>query len=266
MTDRDPTAKAQASIWNTVAAQRQHLVSQWSDALWETVLDRVAAGPGVRLLDVGCGSGEAAVRASTRGATVAGLDNSEAMIEECRRKLPSGDFRVGDMQQLPWPDGHFDAIISCNAVHFTSRPDRAFAQMRRVIRAGGTLAVSSNGPRAEYPAADVLDSLRAALTEPVEVADPHALAEGDILDRLVAGAGFHVIDSVKVPFPHIYKNVEAAFQMAQVIGVTRILLDKIGEAKGREILKKVFARYTEPDGRVAMHNIARAVIGRAAQT
>jgi SAM-dependent methyltransferase len=70
------------------------------------------------LLDVGCGTGGAAFLAAGHGARVAGLDASLDSVEVARERVPTGDFRVGDMESLPWPDGSFDVVTGSNSFQF----------------------------------------------------------------------------------------------------------------------------------------------------
>jgi ubiquinone/menaquinone biosynthesis C-methylase UbiE len=78
----------------------------------ESLFDRLAVDAGVRLLDIACGSGFAASIAARRGALVAGLDASEQLITIAAARTPSGNFQVGDMFALPFPDGSFDVATS----------------------------------------------------------------------------------------------------------------------------------------------------------
>ncbi|MBI2321790.1 MAG: methyltransferase domain-containing protein [Chloroflexi bacterium] len=104
------------------------------------LLDAVGAGPGVRLLDAATGLGALAAAAAARGARATGIDFAAAMIGEARRHYPHVDFRQGDADDLPFPDGSFDAVvIGFGLLHF-ARPDRALAEAHRVLRAGGRAA------------------------------------------------------------------------------------------------------------------------------
>jgi SAM-dependent methyltransferase len=76
----------------------------------DDVFDQVGVGSGVRLLDVACRSGYAAMVAAQRGAEVSCLDAAAGQIEIARRRTLSGDFRVGDMFDLPFADDDFDAV------------------------------------------------------------------------------------------------------------------------------------------------------------
>ena len=68
--------------------------------------------PAGHVLDVPCGTGRVAVPLAERGFTVAGLDISEAVLAVARKAGPDIDFRQGDMRELPWADGSFDAVLN----------------------------------------------------------------------------------------------------------------------------------------------------------
>jgi len=96
------------------------------------------------VLDVGCGTGEGIrylARRVKRG-FLAGLDLSPQMIEVARRKLPDQsrmDLKVGDAEQLPWPDSFFDQAMSTFTLHHCPHPDRALGEIQRVLKPGGCL-------------------------------------------------------------------------------------------------------------------------------
>jgi ubiquinone/menaquinone biosynthesis C-methylase UbiE len=95
------------------------------------------AGPGIRLLDVGCGSGLTLVLAEERGAIPSGLDISPGLLEIARERLSRADLREADMESLPFKDAAFDAVTGVNAFQFAGDPravrevlHRALAQFR----------------------------------------------------------------------------------------------------------------------------------------
>ena len=109
---------------------------------------RVAAGEDV--LDVGCGTGVAAVTAALRGAAVAGLDLTPPLLERAHRNaaLAGVDiaFREGDVEDLPYADGAFDVVLSQFGHMFAPRPAVAVREMLRVLRPGGRIAFSTWPP------------------------------------------------------------------------------------------------------------------------
>lgn len=102
---------------------------------------------GERVLDVGCGTGNAAAAAARVGARVAGLDPSPRLISVARGRVPEGDFVVGDALELPYDGGDFDAAVSIFAVIFVAPAERAVGELVRVVRPGGRIAITAWPPR-----------------------------------------------------------------------------------------------------------------------
>lgn len=111
----------------------------------ETTAEMAAIKPGDKVLDVGCGTGSLTLAAQARaGASgeVYGIDAAPEMVEVARSKAArSGanvDFRIGLVEQIPFPDGFFDVVLSSLMIHHL--PDdlkrRAFVEMRRVLKPG----------------------------------------------------------------------------------------------------------------------------------
>ena len=93
------------------------------------------------MLDACCGTGDLAVAARRAGGTVTGLDFSEPMLERARRKDPGIEWVNGDLLELPFPDGSFDAATVGFGVRNVPELGRGLAELRRVLRPGGRLAV-----------------------------------------------------------------------------------------------------------------------------
>ncbi len=104
------------------------------------LFDQLGVGRGTEHLDVACGSGLAANVAARRGASVSGIDAAEALIDIARARTPEGDFRVGDMFDLPFDDGRFDAVTSFNGIW--NGCDEALTEARRVLTPDGRLGMT----------------------------------------------------------------------------------------------------------------------------
>jgi SAM-dependent methyltransferase len=107
----------------------------------EIVRAVVEAAPG-RVLDIGCGTGEIAVRiAAESGADLVAADTSPRMVDLAReRGLDAG---VADVQQLPFADGEFDCAVAGWLLYHVPDRDRAIAELARVLRPGGRLVAST---------------------------------------------------------------------------------------------------------------------------
>src|SRR5690242_20304795 len=108
---------------------------------YEAVLARVQVGPARRVLDVGCATGVFLKMCAERGATVAGLDITPALVAHARRRVPAADLRVGDLQQLPYPDDTFDLVTGFGSFFYAADVSVALREAARVTRPGGAVAV-----------------------------------------------------------------------------------------------------------------------------
>ncbi len=121
--------------WGERAVDWAYLMEPYARRANDALFDQAGVGPRTRLLDIACGSGYAASVAAGRGAMVAGLDASEALIAIARARTPDADFRVGDMFDLPFEDGQFDVATSFNGIW--QGCEDALREARRVVRPGG---------------------------------------------------------------------------------------------------------------------------------
>lgn len=107
----------------------------------EDVVRRLDISPGMRVLDIATGTGNAALAAASRGAEVAALDLTPELFDEARwREEEMGvtvDWRQGDAEALPYADGDFDRVLSVFGIMFVPRPGLACAELVRVLRPGG---------------------------------------------------------------------------------------------------------------------------------
>ena len=112
------------------------------DQRWRRLTVRTVVAPGDRVLDACCGTGDLAVAARRAGAgEVVGLDFSEPMLERARRKDPGVEWVRGDLLELPFPDGSFDAATVGFGVRNVADLDRGLAELERVLRPGGRLGI-----------------------------------------------------------------------------------------------------------------------------
>lgn len=128
------------AAWGAQAVDWAYLMEPYARAANDRVFGELGVGSGVELLDVACGSGYACWVAAQRGATVSGLDASESLIGIARARTPAGEFVVGDMFDLPFPDGSFDVVTSFNGIW--AGCEGALAEVRRVLRPGGRFGMT----------------------------------------------------------------------------------------------------------------------------
>lgn len=129
---------------STLGALTEHLEQ-------ESIFSLVGDPGGLRVLDVGCGDGAYAVRASREGAEVVGLDRSRPMLEAARARATSSGVVVkwcrAQAQALPFHDASFDLVLAVTALCWIPEPLVALNEMSRVLRRGGVLVVGELGRR-----------------------------------------------------------------------------------------------------------------------
>jgi SAM-dependent methyltransferase len=157
----------------------------------DVAVDALSLGGGERVLDVACGTGNAALVARQAGAQVTGIDSSRRLIEVARERVPEGEFLEADATKLPFEDGTFDAAVSVFGVIFASPAERAAAEIARVVGPGGTVAVTTWLPRGPVFAAVMVMRRALARVRPPAPDGPSPINWGDpaVLSELFASYG-----------------------------------------------------------------------------
>lgn len=125
--------------WQKIPKQYHESFADLTTQVIRPLLDAVDVVKGVRLLDVATGPGYVAAAASQRGADAVGVDFSAEMVAEARRQYPAIEFREGDAEELPFPEGSFNAVVmNFGLLHF-GRPEKALIEAYRVLRSRGRI-------------------------------------------------------------------------------------------------------------------------------
>jgi SAM-dependent methyltransferase len=117
-------------------------------------LGHIAPRTGLRVLDVGCGPGRVAAILRDTGVTDFGLDTAAGLLREAHSHA-SGQYVQADARALPIADARFDRVLSLNALYHVSDWQQALRELRRVVRPGGRVVLSTNGPEAMRRVYDV---------------------------------------------------------------------------------------------------------------
>jgi SAM-dependent methyltransferase len=128
--------------WAARAETYDDLMGAVTARFTEPLLDAAAVGAGTRLLDAACGPGTTAAAAAARGAEPVGVDLARGMVELARKRHPALRFIPGDVEHLPFEDGSFDAVVAGFLLHHLPDPDRAVAELARVLVPGGRIAAT----------------------------------------------------------------------------------------------------------------------------
>ena len=132
---------AQNMTWNSGLYDDKH------SFVWKLaagLLDLLAAQPGERILDVGCGTGHLTSQIAQAGALVTGIDRSPEMIRQATEKYPDLRFQVMDAREIAVP-APFDAVFSNATLHWITEPERVIAGIARSLRLGGRFVAEFGG-------------------------------------------------------------------------------------------------------------------------
>lgn len=124
--------------------------SRYMEGGAKSFFERIGVKPGARMLDAGCGAGQLALIAAHAGINVTGCDIATNWLEKARARASQEGlaivFEEGDAESLPYKDAEFDVVASLIGVMFAPRPERVAAEMTRVCRPGGMIAMANWTP------------------------------------------------------------------------------------------------------------------------
>ena len=189
----------QFSRWDDHVSVYEQVFEPFSMAFADIAIERLKVGAGARVLDVGAGCGGAALALARRGCVVAAIDASARMIEriESRKAELQVSAVVMDGQALNYADDTFDAALSVFGVILFPDAVRGLAEMRRVVRPGGRVAIVTWTEPQHY---ELSAQLRAAIEVVRPGGKPGALPaqlrfrERDACAALFSGAGFAEVE------------------------------------------------------------------------
>ena len=130
------------SGWEEIPSGYHQAFGSLTTQAIKPLLNAVRVKKGMKVVDIASGPGYVAAAAAKRGATVAGVDFSRAMVAQAQRLHPGIDFREGDAENLPFGTGLFDAAVMNFGILHLGQPEKALAEAGRVIRGGARFAFS----------------------------------------------------------------------------------------------------------------------------
>lgn len=116
----------------------------------EEFVNGLGLKPGMKVLDVACGTGNLAIPAARAGAVVTGLDIAPNLLDQARERARAegveAEFDVGDAEAMPYEDASFDVVLTMFGAMFAPRPDITASELKRVCRPGGLIAMANWTP------------------------------------------------------------------------------------------------------------------------
>jgi ubiquinone/menaquinone biosynthesis C-methylase UbiE len=258
------TAQTNGQLWGWRARDWADIQEGQMSAAYQSILAKLALKPGQSLLDVGCGAGMFASMASERGLLVSGIDASDALIAIARKRTPAAHFRIGDLEDLPFPEGSFDAVTGFNAFQFAANPVVALSAAKRAAKRGSPVVVVIWADHESSDAAAVVAAI-APLLGSFRGASPKSTArtrEG--LRRFAEDAGlvglFEVGDS---DTEWSYPDLATAVRGLNSAGSAKLAADRTSEEAVTHAHEAALRPYVKLDGTVRLSAVFRYIIARA---
>jgi SAM-dependent methyltransferase len=231
---------------------------------YRTILAKLALEPGQSLLDVGCGAGMFASMASERGLLVSGIDASDRLIAIARERAPGADFRIGDIEDLPFLERSFDAVTGFNAFQFATNPVAALSAAKRAAKRGSPVVVVIWG-RQDGPDAGAVVAALAPLLGGCGITSPKTTMlthegglrcfaeEGGLADPFEVGDG-----NTEWSYP----DLATAVRGLNSAGSARLAADRTSEEAVTRAHEAALRPYVKSDGTVRFSAIFRYIIAR----
>jgi len=226
-------------VWGAGGGAYDRISSQIADAL-EHCVDRLDPRPGERILDVATGTGWTARRIAARGAMVTGVDIGAEVIEAAKALSPAGmEFMVGDAEALPFPDDHFDAVVSTFGVMFCGNPEQAAAELSRVCKPGGRIVLATWATTGKV--FEMFTLIRSHNPNPPEAPSPFAWGETDRQVELL-GSDFDLGFEAATSFFRATDGADAWDAFRNGFGPVVALLSKLDE-EGKAAFRSDFEAF-----------------------
>lgn len=242
-------------------------MGRWSILAGDVFLDWLALPVGLRWLDVGCGNGAFTRRiaASAGPASVEAIDPFEGQLAFARSLAAASHvrYRLGDARALPWPDAAFDVAAMALVLSFVPEPEKAVAEMKRVVRPGGTVAAYSwDELGGGYPYERVASKLRAI---GVALPDPPSGGVSRIpaLRALWQDAGLVEIETRTIAARRVFADFDDFWASARLSASMGPAISAMPPDERERLEAQLRSRLpADASGRVALGARANAIRGR----
>jgi SAM-dependent methyltransferase len=270
--DADAFNAFEAAGWEGRADGYHRFFGPITTRVAEQLLDAAEVDRGRRVLDVASGPGYVAAACAVRGADVVGVDVAAEMVALARRLRPEIDFRQADAERLPFAGGSFDAVLANFLILHVGRPEQVAAELARVLRPDGKLALSTwDGPERARLLGVLVDAVAEVGVEPpadVPSGPPiFRFADEAEFARLLGDAGLGDVDVQTVAFTHRFASGDELWKglMGGTVRTRALVLAQPKDVQAQ--IRASFDRLVRPyatNGGVEMPVSVKLVSGRRA--
>jgi len=219
----------------------------------EEFVERLDLKPGMKVLDVACGTGNLALPAARNGAAMTGVDIAPNLIEQAKANAEAEGldirFDVGDAEDMPYEDGEFDVVITMFGAMFAPRPDVTAEELKRVCKPGGLIAMANWTPGGFTGA---MFKIGASHVPPPPGMPSPVLwgVEDTVRERLSDGISDLQMTKQPIEFTYPFGPAEVVEHFRRYFGPTQKAfesLDEAGQAALRADLERLWTDANEAD-------------------
>ncbi len=205
----------------------------------EEFVARFNLKPGMRVLDVACGTGNLAIPAAKAGVDVTGIDIAPNLIEQAQARAAAigvnAVFEVGDAEALPYDDNSFDIVMTMFGAMFAPRPDVTAAELIRVCKPGGLIAMANWTPEAFT--GQMFKTNAKHVPPPPGMPSPILWGKEDVVpERLAAGISDLQMTRQKIMFNYPFGPAEVVEHFRKFFGPTQKAFESL-DADGQAALR-----------------------------
>ena len=230
----------------------------------EDFISRLNLKPGMKVLDVACGTGNQSIPAARTGAQVTGLDIAPNLLEQARQRAASENLKIefteGDAENLPYPAAQFDVVLSMFGAMFPPRPEVVAAELKRVCRPGGLIAMGNWTPEGFV---GQMFQITARHAPPPPGIQPPSLwgVEKIVAERLGAGPGkIARLETTKqeLNFDYPFSPAEAVAFFRKYFGPTQTTFARLDEPAQKALAEDLTQHWAKKNIGDADHTVIKA--------
>ena len=230
----------------------------------EGFIARINLKPGMKVLDVACGTGNQSIPAARTGAQVTGLDIAPNLLDQARQRAQAENLKIefveGDAEKLPYPAGQFDVVLSMFGAMFAPRPDVVASELKRVCRPGGMIAMGNWTPEGFV---GQMFQITAGHAPPPPGMQPPSLwgVEKVVAERLATGAGKIArleTNKRELLFDYPFGPAEAVAFFRKYFGPTQTTFARLDEPAQKALAADLTQHWAKKNLGDANHTVIKA--------
>ena len=226
----------------------------------EEFITRIHLKPATKVLDVACGTGNQSIPAARAGAEVIGLDFATNLLEQARQRAAQEKLKIefieGDAEKLPYDPSKFDVVLSMFGAMFAPRPEVVAAELLRVCRPGGLIAMGNWTPGGFV--GEMFKITAGHVPPPPGMAAPSQWGDEKVVAERLGGKTRLEMTRRHLLFDYPFPPSEAVAFFRKYFGPTKTTFARLDEAGQVALAADLTAHWTRNNQGDANHTVIKA--------